>query len=1708
MSQITYQQYLLTHKHDYYPATEDIIAFILPLFEEVLSFHLEGKVAPFENSSNILIHEDSLDIAEQFSHAPKTNLSKLKNIIGDKTITGFRITETLNVTDTIGVNNREIRSGQVDTSASPVLTQPVYIKGYKCYELLLEHHDEQTDIFCLGLLMAGEAMGLNLFDEDDVEKFALHRQNPIALNPRLHPTLGALITEMTELDRSDRARDLKDIINRVKHYRDVDTERTEDLSQIPTLKASTPTDRNEIILSKLRNRLFDNSRRNRLLYYKPNSRFVNLTVGSVPNVLRYQSIKPETLITWNDNLNSKANSLGSIVLNKYLRFEDHPYLAYDLNNVRKTCESDEREFGFSQLRLVIAFLYWYNFKEDTNERIESPLLLLPVRLKRKKSVREEIFNLEFSDNEAIINPVLSNQLRELYGIQLPESISLDEVTVEQFYLNLKSILDQANQGIKLNLIDKPRIKIIHHSAKQIISRYQKKLDKKMRTGMYLDYSYRDDDFRPLGLQIFTSKVKPQIDNLDKLIGIAQPNPTENNFSTETRTSSTFELASGENNAFNWEYDICNIVLGNFNYKKMSLVSDYYQILDNKLRHPVFEKIFSNEPRQWETTNVSTQPADWYHVIAADSTQANAVAYSRTGDSYIIQGPPGTGKSQTITNLIADYLALGKNVLFVCEKRAALDVVYHRLQQNNLDELCCYIHNSQEDKKEFFRDLKTVYEDFVKTKMSLSDIEKKRNEIIQTLMSHIQTLELNHENQNKVFNEAGISTHELLQTLLELRHELNPWDESSSAKIQHYHNWIQHSEAIQNLETSLKQNLQKGKMTETPFKNVSPQIASHSNPETLVSSIGSSSELLLQEVRNALIQNSIPEDYQSSWNNIVKLIESTVKVAPLAAGNNISLINPESAKSIAFDSSIREHKQLENALGEKQKANIRWKNKFEKDDTILALEIAKQKEKSFFKFLSKDWRRLSKQLKSSYDFAAHQIHPLPSTVLQSLKEEYEATESFEKKKVAIESEFMMPNLRESEQLITHLRGMNDKDVQFIVANPANKQLVQQLSSLDGTIKQLQNELNTLLYEPNKLSVDEISQNINGLKQNVRQLKSLLPALIEFFKLPNDLQNMIRQLPATASEFRAAMADKTLKSIYASNPQFEDLSTYAIEHAAKEIGNCYSQLREVNSLYIRAKRRQIFSEHYDLSNTSVTQLNDNQRALKKEYSEGRRIIEHEINKSMRYKSIREMASGSAGKVLKDLKPVWLMSPLSVSDSIHLNQNFFDVVIFDEASQINLEEGIPAMFRAPQSIVVGDDKQMPPSNFFNSVSQDPDDFEYDEPSLDDDDTLVLDADSLLVQAARKLNSTMLSWHYRSRYEALISYSNHAFYQASLYTIPDKTSQNHAKEPIVIKQTEEANHHAQRLLQESMSFHYLPEAVYELRSNMMEANYIAELVRSLLLKNIKETIGIVAFSQEQQGTIESAIYKLAETDKEFDAKLNEALNRTDDGQFTGLFIKNLENVQGDERDIIIMSVCYGPDANRKMRMNFGPINRKGGERRLNVIFSRAKKHMAVVSSIKQSAITNTYNDGANYLRRFLQYAEAVCAGNMSQAKVILAGLSMDETKKTSRMNITSIVTKQLKEKMESLGYFVEDEIGQSSFKCNIGIKRKAEDKHYSLGILIDDDSHYANSNLLEQYYQRADVMRNFGWKVISVFAKDWLSDNEAVMERVVKSLNESTNE
>jgi predicted DNA-binding WGR domain protein len=585
----------------------------------------------------------------------------------------------------------------------------------------------------------------------------------------------------------------------------------------------------------------------------------------------------------------------------------------------------------------------------------------------------------------------------------------------------------------------------------------------------------------------------------------------------------------------------------------------------------------------------------------------------------------------------------------------------------------------------------------------------------------------------------------------------------------------------------------------------------------------------------------------------------------------------------------------------------------------------------------------------------------------------------------------------------------------------------------------------------------------------------------------------------SEFEAAVGHKSVNQVYREDRAVNRFEGRTLTRKMEQLEKHYREWLSLNARCIRMAVRKKFLEHVNISSLPASQLQPEQKAFKKTYSAGRRDLEHEFGKTMRYRSIRDLAADNTGQVIQDLKPIWLMSPLSVSDTLPLDPNLFDVVIFDEASQIPVEEAIPAAYRSHQVIVVGDEMQLPPTTFFASARTEDESVMVEEEG--ERIEVDLDSDSFLTQSAQNLPSTLLAWHYRSRYESLISFSNSAFYSGNLYTIPDRQRAIADRPELIVTATEQGSGNVDALLARSISFHFMENGLYEDRRNPNEAAYIAQLVWTILQRDAKMSIGLVAFSEAQQGELENALNRLAEEDAAFAAQLETEYVREENDVFCGLFVKNLENVQGDERDIIIMSVCYGHDANGRMLMNFGPINQRGGEKRLNVIFSRAKHHMAIVSSIRHSDITNDYNDGANSLKNFLYYAEAVSKGDEATARRVLEKLNPLSRKALAPLSKGDAVVEKLADALRERGYAVDLNVGQSKFRCDLAVRSKSESL-YQLGILVDTDGHYANPNLLDRYLMQPSILKAFGWRFALVLTKDWYHNPDDVLARIEKIL------
>jgi len=1690
---------------------DDVLAAVLPLMKEVRAIHESGKVAPLRGTAALMVHEDrALGLASLEGIEPSSNSLKISQLLAP---VGHGV-------EVIGATRRESDEEQYTTrvtnldvaSSGDEIVRPVYIPGHVCWEHAVSHHDELTDIHSLGMLLASLACGLDFSERDDLEEFANARRNLFAIAPRLHPVVAALIVGMTELHRGRRSQDLPSVIRQLECYRDqpVDT----DVLSLPGLEAATKGGRRRIIQTHLRDRLFEVSRRNRLLYFKASQTTLNLTTASVPLVLDYRNIQPDQLLYWHEGLAAEMSAGRALPLQKWLRLEEAPFLPGQLDKLISDARRSRAEYGFSQLRLVITFLRWNNLREAPRERIHSPLLLLPVELVKRKGVKDH-YTLEPQGTEAEVNPALRHHLKQLYDLDLPAMIDLRETTLASFHEKLRALIHATEPGVTLELADKPKIQLVHERARQSLDQYRRRMARqarKVKRAGSLDYSYDPTDFRPLGLQMFQRLVQPSPLPLRELAG-APPRPRmpfmvppAGTKVTEREMYALVEEAEG--NPYSWEFDLCALTLANFNYRKMTLVRDYANLIEHDTQSTAFDRIFSIEPKAIEIESApQLPPADQHLIIAADATQVGAIAKARRGDSLIIQGPPGTGKSQTITNLIADYVARGRRVLFVCEKRAAIDVVFHRLRQQGLDELCCLIHDSQTDKKEFILNLNQTYEQWLAAGNDGDPGDAKRAAALRAMESELAALEKYLAQIHTPHAAAGTTVSGLLHRLIELRgtHDgaaCPDLDAVQEERLPNFKDWQEHGDAVIRLAEVLRDLGAAPVFASHPLRRLSEAIINREAPLEGLAARLEETERRLDDLDDVLRQTGLPLEYWDTLAEIGQLLGFSRRLLPLAERGLLDLLDAGGERSAAFAKLWSGYQAKRQDLDAKRAKTGHWIDKLPPEDTANALAM-EPKLRGVTRFLNPAWWRLRKVLNTRYDFSKHAIAPSLEQVLSDLSAEHTAAAALVEVEASCVRDFASAD---PGTLHADLETLADPAAppavialrNQLLSTDSGPGLVKTLAALAPVFQSLERELHELVYRAEGVSVPDLAAAVREMREEIDTLPEVLPALRDLSATPESMRRAVRVFPFTAAQFEAVCARKTLEQAYREDRTLQRFDCHVLQQKLDRLAAAHRQWLEHNAGWIRAQVRRRFVEHVHLSGQPAAVLTPDQKLFKKAYSAGRRELEHEFGKTMRYKSIRDLAAGETGEVVRDLKPIWLMSPLSVSDALPLDAGLFDVVIFDEASQIPVEDAVPAAYRAPQVIVVGDEMQLPPTSFFSSGSSGDAGDEITVEEEGEPVSVLMDADSFLTQCARNLPSTLLAWHYRSRYESLISFSNAAFYGGELYTIPDRQLAIEESSDQVVETPAEAVDLLPGILSRPISYIRCGNAPYLDRRNSTEAAVVARLVRALLVSGTKLSIGVAAFSEAQQGEIESALDALAAEDSAFGALLEAEYVREEDDQFCGLFVKNLENVQGDERDIILMSVCYAPDDAGKMRMNFGPINQRGGEKRLNVIFSRARHHMVLVSSIRHHQITNDYNDGARALKNFLHYAESLSRGEPAAARLVLDSLNPLKRKSLATAAAGNVIASQIAAALNRRGWTADTDVGQSRFRCDVAVREPGSDRH-QLAVLVEGAG---TQNVLEHFHTRPGILRAFGWQVAVVVAKDWWHEPAAVIERIERLL------
>ena len=415
--------------------------------------------------------------------------------------------------------------------------------------------------------------------------------------------------------------------------------------------------------------------------------------------------------------------------------------------------------------------------------------------------------------------------------------------------------------------------------------------------------------------------------------------------------------------------------------------------------------------------------------------------------------------------------------------------------------------------------------------------------------------------------------------------------------------------------------------------------------------------------------------------------------------------------------------------------------------------------------------------------------------------------------------------------------------------------------------------------------------------------------------------------------------------------------------------------------------------------------------------------------------------------------LMSPLSVSQYLGTNWPQFDLVIFDEASQMPTCEAVAAISRGKSAVIVGDEHQLPPTSFFMAEN-------FSEQHSESEDLESVLEDCLALSMPQKY----LLWHYRSKHESLITFSNRHFYKNSLMTFPSNDD-----------------------MATKVSFEYV-KGVYERgagRNNKEEAKTVVKEIQKRLSdpKTASQSIGVVTFNVNQQSLIEDLLNDMLRKNSDLEvvaAQMHEPI-----------FIKNLENVQGDERDVILFSVGYGRDKFGKVAMNFGPLNRDGGERRLNVAVSRARYEMKVFSSLKAEDIDlyRSNAKGVQYLKSFLEYAE--------RGKVALMHMEYGVKKKAKDAFVESVA-----KALQAKGYAVNTNIGSSEYRVDIGIIDPETPDRYLLGLLCDGYNYVASHTAHDRDVTTPAVLSLLGWKTYNIWSVEWWDTPEHVLNGIIREI------
>lgn len=1025
----------------------------------------------------------------------------------------------------------------------------------------------------------------------------------------------------------------------------------------------------------------------------------------------------------------------------------------------------------------------------------------------------------------------------------------------------------------------------------------------------------------------------------------------------------------------------------------------------------------------------------------DASQENSIKEVKKGNSLVVQGPPGSGKSQLICNLIADYVARGKRVLMVCQKRVALDVVYQRLKQEGISDFVALVHDFKNDRKVIYNKIQSQIErisEYQEKNKSLDAIYLERV-FLQCSRKIDQISEELAEFKTALFDTSvcGVSVKELYLTSekdeakIQLNQEYKQFPFTSlESFLQPLKYYLSYSEKFEKKDYIWKDrvsfekfsisdfNILKDTLKEIPKFQVEILKFTKGSLGKGLSVNGCERLLSKRNIFNKFLEGAIDEEVFQNFklildqpnDSLLWLEKMEKRLMQCYDGEGPELTLDKKKLGVFLETLARAEEAFESPI-----KWIKWrfsKERFWVKRTLVANDL-----KGNRKGIERLTRKLDNRLNLEHNITELKskkwVANLPENNFQIYFQGwvYKYKQAFQLKDVFKKiEEFFGLDIKTIGQADLKRRILETLEFCELVC-AKKKEWLKYLKS---------SQLESIILNPeHSLKLTELLE---------RDFDALAEYDQTYSQFTNSEVSIIKKLLAVKPDFTA----DELVQIFINNlklawiedieqkfPILRTASTLKLRQLEKELQENVKEKLRISKDILLLKLRE----------TTYEDLEVNRLKNLVTY----RDLSHQVTKKRSIWPVRKLIANFS-KELFNLVPCWMASPESVS-AIFPMEPYFDLVIFDEASQCFAENGIPSIYRGRQIVITGDSKQLNPSDIYRS--------RWEEASEDTPETEI---DSLLDLGARYLMETQLSGHYRSRTLELIDFSNHHFYKGKLSLMPHFADINSSIPPIEYIKV---------------------DGIWENNSNEIEGIKVCEQVMDFLNKGIND-IGVVTFNFSQQNLI---------------LNLLDAYSRTNNISLPpNLFVKNIENVQGDEREIIIFSTAYAPDIKGKMSMNFGTLNSRGGENRLNVAITRAKQKIIIISSIfpEQLKVENLANEGPKLFKGYLQYALNVSEGKYQSLWKPEATLPFEG---------------QLKHKLIKL---ITDKTKDKLLRNNLPFSDLSvvDDEKFAALILTDDEIYYQSQSIKESHVYKKLILQNKGWKFRDFYSREYWNNKETVIK------------